>query len=252
MNRLSRFVVVPAFASLLVLGGLSPGLAAAQDDPRTFADSGYTISDDAIWSFFDAHGGTATFGEPISREFNFQGTATQLFANAALQVEPDGSVQVLQITDPGLLPYTQLNGLTVPAADPATAYITPSPDQPNYMARLQVFLQATVPDTWNGKPVQFYSTFTQQGGVAVWGLPTSAPAADPNNPNFIYQRFQNGILLYDATAGSTSPLPLGEYLKDLLTKSGVPSDLASEAAASPIYGQYDLADGDAFIPDATS
>lgn len=252
MNRLSRFVVVPALAGVLTLGWLNPGLAAAQADPRTFADTGYTVSDDSIWSFFDAHGGAATFGEPISREFNFQGTLTQLFSNAALQVEPDGSVQVLQITDPGLLPFTQLDGLTVPAADPALAFITPSPDQSNYTARLQVFLQATVPDSWNGKPVQFYSTFADQGGVAVWGLPTSAPTADPNNPSFVYQRFQNGILFFDSTAGTTQALPLGEYLKDILTRTNLPADLASEAATSPILGQYDVAHGDAFIPDASA
>jgi hypothetical protein len=55
---------------------------------------------------------------------------------------------------------------------------------------------------WNGTPVQFSSTFTAAGGPNAWGLPTSSPAADPANPLFVYQRFQNGIFLYD-----TAPLP---------------------------------------------
>jgi len=247
----SRAAATGLLLGALAVGTLGPGLANAQDDPRTFADTGYTVADDNIWSFFDTHGGAATFGEPVSREFNFQGTAVQLFQNAGLQVEPDGSVQVMQLTDPGLVPYTRLDGLTVPAADPATAFVAPSPDQPNYDARLQVFLQATVPDTWNGQPVQFYSTYTSQGGVAVWGVPTSAPAADPHNPRFVYQRFQNGILFYDAGAATTQALPLGEYLKDILSASNLPTDLASEAAGSPIYGQYDTVHGDAFVPDAS-
>jgi hypothetical protein len=99
-----------------------------------------------------------------------------------------------------------LDGLTIPPADPALVFVAPTADQPNYAARLDAFLQATVPDNWNGQPVQFLSTLNDTG-VDVLGLPTSAPAADPNNPNFIYQRFQNGVLFYNASEGTTSVLP---------------------------------------------
>jgi hypothetical protein len=100
-----------------------------------------------------------------------------------------------------------LDGLTIPPPDPALAFIAPTPDQPNYTARLQAFLEATVPDTWNGQPVAFLSTLND-AGIDTLGLPTSAPAADPQNPNFIYQRFQNDVLFYNATDGTTSVLPL--------------------------------------------
>jgi hypothetical protein len=101
-----------------------------------------------------------------------------------------------------------LDGLTIPAVDPALVFVAPTPDQPNYDARLQAFLSATVPDAWNGQPVQFLSTLNDTG-VDVLGLPTSEPAADPHNPQFVYQRFQNGVLFYNAADGSTSILPLG-------------------------------------------
>ena len=39
--------------------------------------------------------------------------------------------------------------------------------------------------------------------------PVSAPKADPNNPNFIYQRFQNAVLFYNGTDDSTQVLALG-------------------------------------------
>jgi hypothetical protein len=100
-----------------------------------------------------------------------------------------------------------LDGLTIPAVDPSLAYVAPTPDQPNYDARLQAFLAATVPDTWNGQPVQFLQTLNDTG-VDVLGLPTSEPAADPQNPRFVYQRFQNGVEFYNATDGTTSVLPL--------------------------------------------
>ncbi|HEX8966755.1 MAG TPA: hypothetical protein VF937_02675 [Chloroflexota bacterium] len=103
-----------------------------------------------------------------------------------------------------------LDGLSVPSADPALTFVAPTPDQPNYDARLQAFLQATVPDTFGGQPVAFLSTLGEAGGVDVLGLPTSAPAADPNNPHFIYQRFRNGVLFYNATDGTTSVLSLDQ------------------------------------------
>jgi hypothetical protein len=101
-----------------------------------------------------------------------------------------------------------LDGLTVPPADPAMAFVAPTPDQPNYDARLNAYLQITVPDDWNGMPVQFLSTLSDNGGVDALGLPASAPTADPNNPNFVYERFQNAVLFYNASDGSTSVLPL--------------------------------------------
>jgi hypothetical protein len=64
-----------------------------------------------------------------------------------------------------------------------------------------------VPDTFNGQPVDFLSTLNDTG-VDTVGLPTSYPAADPRNPNFMYQRFQNDVLFYNATEGTTSVVPL--------------------------------------------
>jgi hypothetical protein len=239
-----------AVRELLVLGLalilLTPELALAQVAPgagtalRSFPDTGYQIGDDTIWAFFSQHGGNAVFGEPISREFTLYGSPVQLFQQAALQVQPDGSVQVMQLAAPGLLPYAHLHGLTVPAADPALAMVTPGPEQSNYASRMLEFLRATVPESWNGHPVHFFSALIGQG-VDVWGVPTSAPTPDPRNRNFVYQRFVNGIVLYEAASGTTTFLPLGEYLKELLTGQNLPPDLAAEAATSPLLAQYDPA-----------
>jgi hypothetical protein len=234
-----RFVARGILALGVAVAIVTPGLALAQDDPPACADSSFSIADDSVRTFFDQHGGTSTFGAPISREFVMTGRTVQLFDNAAVEIQSDGFVQVLDMTGAGLVPFAQLNGLTVPIPDPALAFVAPSPDQANYPARLRVFLQSSVSDTWSGAPVAFASTLVASGGPDVWGLPTSAPKADPNNPHFIYQRFQNGILMYDSTAGTTQPMPMGEYLKALLTGQNLSVDLASEATASPILRQYD-------------
>ena len=118
------------------------------------------------------------------------------------------AVLVVGLLAPGVaMAARPLDGLTVPHADPALAFVAPSPDQPNYDARLQAFLEITVPETWNDMPVAFLSTLNDTG-VDVLGTPTSLPKADPNNPNFVYQRFQNGVLFYNAIDGTTSVLPL--------------------------------------------
>ena len=224
---------------LVVLGlaVLAPGTVWAQEDGRTFAETGYAVNDDAIWAFFQAHGGTTTFGEPISREMSLQGLQVQIFQNAALAVNDDGSVQPVQLTTDGWLPYMQFDGLSVPKADAAIAYVAPTPDQPNYDARLNAYVQATVAP-------QFASSYDS----AVLGLPTSAAKQDPHNPNFVYQRFQNGILMSDASSGSVGLLPLGEYLKDVATGQNLPADLEQEAAGSGLYAHYST--DEAFVPDA--
>jgi hypothetical protein len=110
---------------------------------------------------------------------------------------------VLAIAVPGtVMAAGPLDGLTIPPPDPALVFVTPSPDQPNYSARALAFVQSTVPD-------MFISAYNDNGGMDVLGMPTSAPTADPKNPNFIYQRFQNGVLFYNATEDSFSVLPMG-------------------------------------------
>lgn len=206
-------------AGALLLCALTPALTFAQaQNDRVFPDTGYTIADDAIWSYFNNHGGTATFGAPISRELTLLDSQVQLFQNAALQVLPDGTVRAMQV--PGAT--RSLDGLTVPVADPAIAFVTPSPDQPNYAARLTAFLGATV-------PAQLQSTYDP----GVWGLPTSPATADPNNPNFIYERFQRGILMYDASTGFVGALPVGTWFKQSLSGQGVPADTFIPDAFAP-------------------
>ena len=69
-------------------------------------------------------------------------------------------------------------------------------------------------------------------------MPTSLPTQDPNNDSFIYQRFQRGIMHYDAACRCTQGLLLADYFKALLTGENLPVDLAAQASASPFLRQY--------------
>src|SRR5690242_19602587 len=120
-----------ALVALFALPFASASYAQAADEPagHVVADAGFLVTDEAIWTYFDQHGAADTFGLPISREFLLRGAPVQLFERAALQVQPDGSVQPLSLASEGLLPYTHLNGLTLPAPDKALALVTPSNSQ---------------------------------------------------------------------------------------------------------------------------
>ena len=84
----------------------------------------------------------------------------------------------------------------------------------------------------------FNMTFNTLGGLTIWGAPISHPQADPNNGNFIYQRFQRGIMHFDKSCGCTQGLLLADYLKSLLTGQNLPPDLEAQARLSKYYRQY--------------
>ena len=94
-----------------------------------------------------------------------------------------------------------------------------------------------MPDTFNGQPVNFQQTFNALGGLQIWGAPISQPAPEPTNPNFIYQRFQRGIMHYIAGQGTQSIL-LADYLKAVIMNQNVPPDLMAQSRETKFFNQY--------------
>jgi N-acetylmuramoyl-L-alanine amidase len=238
---------------------LTPGVALAQQsDARLFPQTGYRIADNAFWSYFRSRGGVRTFGYPVSNTFTLQGFQVQIFQRAVLQLQPNGAVGMANILDDGIMPYTTINGSKFPGIDPEVVKAQPRVGEPDYHVKALQFVKENAPDTWQGQKVNFFQTFSTAvraeeafpngGGNAglllgfnleVWGLPTSKPTVDPSNSNFIYQRFQRGIMHYDAACKCTQGLLLADYLKSILTLHNLPTDLAAQAQKSPFYGQVD-------------
>jgi N-acetylmuramoyl-L-alanine amidase len=233
--------------------------AAVPKDARFFQQTGYRIGEDAFWSYFQVRGGLRSFGYPVSNVFLLYGMKVQIFQRQIMQLRPDGGVQTMNLLDEGLLPYTHLNGSSFPAPDPAVISQSPKPDAPDYLEQTLTFVRTMAPDTFDGEPVNFSKTFfssvTAQdaypngvpaGGdglvpyfnLEIWGLPTSKPAHDPNNPSFIYQRFQRGIMHYDKGCACTQGLLLADYVKALMTGRNLPADLAEQAKASKLLSQF--------------
>lgn len=223
-------------------------------DSRYFPQTGYRIDDDTIWDYFNRRGGVNTFGYPVSRTVLFQGFIVQFFQRRIIQLAPDGSARNLNVLDPGLLPYTSFNFATFPAYDPAIAGSAPPVTD---SAATLAFVQSHAPNTFQGLPVNFYQTFlnTVSASVAfpsggdpsllpgfdleMWGVPTSNPMFDPHNHNFVYLRFQRGIMMFDATCTCTRGILLADYLKSIMTGTNLPADLNQESMNSPFYKQYD-------------
>jgi hypothetical protein len=222
-------------------------------DPRFFEPTRFRVERDAFWDFFQKRGGLRSFGYPVSREFTLFGCQTQLFQRLAMQQCGGNGVGTLNALEDGLLPYTRFQGATVPAPDPALITAAPLASDPAFATRAIDFVRANAPETVDGEPVRFFSTFQSSVGLAdafpqgngdaglvpllnlqLWGLPTSKPAYDPNNHEFIYQRFQRGVMHYDRGCRCTQGLLLTDYLKGVLTGEHLPDDLAAQAAGSAL------------------
>jgi hypothetical protein len=208
-------------------------------DERYFSQTGYRIDNDQIWNFFQSYGMVQTFGYPTSRVFTFLGCPVQFFQRQVIQNCAGAGAALINILDPDIFPYTKVNGSTFPAPDPAMKANTPPVSSPTYSTDIVTFVNANVPNTFNGQPVNFLDYFNNQGGLTIWGAPISMPAPDPNNNGFIYQRFQRGIMHFIQGTGTESIL-IADYLKALILDQNVPTDLRAEATAqnSPYLASY--------------
>src|SRR5579884_2408061 len=256
--RWARFLALLSFLVPMLLPAL-PASAAAGDPPGYFSETGFRIDDANFYQYFNARGGIRTFGYPVSRLFTLDGFKVQIFQRRVLQLGANNQVNQLNLLDPQYLPYTKFNGATVPAQDNDLLKTAPAPGSPNYGQAILDYVSANAPDVVNNIKVNYLTAFKNSvtmdqaypngGGNAgllagiwleMWGVPTSKPAADPANGQFIFQRWQRGIMHYDATTGTTQALLLGDYFKGLLSGQA-PQDLQQQAAAakSPYLNVYD-------------
>jgi hypothetical protein len=146
----------------------------------------------------------------------------------------------------------------IPARDAELTKSAPTPGSRDYSAAILRWLAEVAPDQHEGLDVGFKRAFDSTvafetafpGGrgdrgllpglnLELWGVPTSRPAFDPNNRDFVYQRFQRGVMHYDRKTGATQGLLLAAYLKAILTGEELPTDLAAQAQGSRLFKQYD-------------
>ncbi|GAC1313052.1 MAG: hypothetical protein NVSMB2_00430 [Chloroflexota bacterium] len=215
----------------------APTAPAIIHDDRYFSQTGYRIDDDQIWGFFSQNGGVSAFGYPVSRNMSLLGCPVQMFQRQVIQVCSGAGAALINLLDPEIFNYTKVNGSTFPAPDPSIKDRTPQVNSPTYSTDIATFVNSVVPDSFNGQPVNFLQTFNTLGGLTIWGAPISSPEPDPANANFIYQRFQRGIMHYIAGQGTQSIL-LADYLKAIMMNQNVPSDLLAQSQNTRFFNQY--------------
>ena len=127
---------------------------------------------------------------------------------------------------------------------------TPEVGSAGYGSEIVDFVRANAPDSFEGQTVGFARTFfglitaaiagsdNPLFNLEVWGAPISRARRDPGNSNFVYQRFQRGVMHFDATTGRTQGLLLADYLKAILRGRDLPADLAQSARPSKYFNQY--------------
>jgi hypothetical protein len=263
-QRVRDWSLTVALCVSVILGGVlgRSSLATAQpvspaNDPAFFPATGYRISSPLVLNYFLHHGGARTFGFPVSNEFPLLGHQVQIFQRQMLEIEADGTVTPANILDPSVLPISHIDGLTLPAADPDVVAAAPPTDAPDYSIQALAFINVYVPDDWNGLPVNFQSTFLNTVSCAdvsgtdpcdpsvlpsyaleLWGLPTSLPTLDPLNADFVYQRFQRGIMHFSRASGQTQGLLLGDWLKRIMIGVDLSPDISPEVRQSRFFAQY--------------
>jgi hypothetical protein len=228
----------------------SPKAPEVAHDGRYFAETGFRVDDDSIWSYFVARGRVPVFGFPVSRTFILLGCSVQIFQRQVAQSCAGRDVALMNLLDPDIFPYDRVNGSSLPSADPAMKAETPDVGTPGYGSEIVDFVRANAPDSFEGQAVAFGKTFfglitaaiagsdNPLFNLEVWGAPISRARRDPTNANFVYQRFQRGVMHFDAGTGRTQGLLLADYLKAILRGRDLPADLAQSARTSKYFSQY--------------
>lgn len=235
LRRKSLFFLLASFL-LLAAGGTLQAKPTLQDG-RFFPETGYGVENDIIWDYFQSRGGVDTFGYPVSELFDRRGLPVQIFQRHVLQITGQ-QARPLNLLDPDVMPINTFGGLTFPEYNQILAASAPAPNAANYGEAVREHLEASVPEMWQDHSLGFLSYYlsaapADAGGLRtllaleVWGFPTSQPKADPNNENFIYQRFQRGIMHYDATNNVTRGILLGDAFKEMITTPPPPSQIGS-------------------------
>ena len=245
-----------------------PPAPPAPRDERYFLQTQYRIDHDPFWAYFSAMGGVDTFGYPVSRSFTLLGCTTQVFQRHLLQQcgGAEGAVRPMNLLDSDLMPYERINGSTLPPVRDVILAELPAPGDPAYAGLLDGVLRRRVPEAtpstalMAGKDVRFLTTYLNTVPTAeervtgssprpvfelaaltnleVWGFPTSFAQPDPANAEFVYLRFQRGVMHHDGTTGETRALLLADWFKTILTGRNLPPDLAVQARESRFFGQY--------------
>jgi hypothetical protein len=253
---MKRFAVLVGIVIVGLLSAIVPPGRETEAQANCFQETGFCITNPTFAEYFRVRGGVRILGYPVSRSFTLEGFEVQFFQRVVLQLQGN-AVNRLNLLDPNVMPMLRVNQSTFPGPDAAIASQAPQTTSPTYAKDVVEFVRKVSPNTFNGQPVKYFDTFNNTVPVdiafagqtpnpdlltllnlEIWGLPTSNPKADPANGGFIYQRYQRGIMHFDASCNCTQGILVGEYFKSVIAGKNLPPDLADDMRTSRYFGQY--------------
>src|SRR5215208_6992849 len=193
-SDMKRAAVLVGFLAIALVAALAPPSQQTDAQANCFPETGFCITNSAFAEYFNRRGQVRTHGYPISRSFTLEGFEVQIFQRIVLQMN-QGQVARLNVLDPDIMPMTRANQSVFPPPDPALAAAAPQVGSADYGRRVVEFIQSVAPNTFQGLPVNFFTTFNTavpaepgvssdiqtQLNLEIWGVPTSRPAFDPGN-----------------------------------------------------------------------
>lgn len=207
-------------------------------DEHYDASSRYRIDTAWVWQYSQLRG-HENFGAPLSGTFPEFGTgrAMQIFEQRVLAPftgEATSWYGPINLLDDFYLGGTSLAADIFPPLDISTLPPVPPLGEQGASRTMAAYYGETVPETWEGQPIDFLAALRASAQPAIandvvpedawalialelWGLPTSRPAAHPDHPDIVYQRFQRGVLKYDPACACATSVPVGRAFRSLLT-----------------------------------
>lgn len=253
---MKRLAVLVGFLIVGLVSAVMPPGRETEAQANCFQETGFCITNSAFAEYFRVRGGVRILGYPVSRSFTLEGFEVQFFQRVVLQLQGT-SVNRLNLLDPNVMPMMRVNQSTFPGPDASIAAQAPQTSSPSYARDVVEFIRKVSPNTFAGQPVRYFDTFNNTVPVdiafagttpnpdlltllnlEIWGLPTSNPQADPANGGFIYQRYQRGIMHFDASCNCTQGILVGEYFKSVISGKNLPPDLADDMRSSRYFNQY--------------
>lgn len=222
MRRLLPLFGVLSLLAALLLPGASVHAVPTPPNTAYFSETGHSVVGE-FKRFFDAYGGLAIFGLPLTEMFEEDGMRVQYFERARFELHPELSSQRVQLTQIGRWFTNERATYEAPFQ-----WLGENPDPSGartFFAESGHSLGGAFRGFWEGR-----------GGLAVFGFPISEEFSETNTVDgqtYTVQYFERARFEFHADrVGTADEIQLGLLGRELLNQR--PAAQAQTAPVAPV------------------